>query len=191
MARKQRIKPVKKPVVRHQPGERPVLQQLDKGCFVNELVVDEDTGRTVRRYRNLGGWPPAMLHERYGSIDANQYEACKKFAYQFHLAGMMPRVSLSALPGGGGREMSDRMAEALKDWGDAYRAIHGVSGKRIAVDVICHGYTPSDLLKTPMPGEVMQFTRLEREKIFRTRDAVIGRFIEACSDLAGHYGFTY
>ena len=170
----------------------PVPEQLAKGVFCQEIAVDSDTGREIKRYRNYGGWPPDLLFSQYQTIDRAMYDACTKFSRDFYLSGLMPRVSLSAMPASAGAaEMSDRTAIALKEWGDAMRAIQGTSGQRIAIDVICHGYAPSELLRVPREGEAMQFTRFEREKMYRNRHAVIGRFIEACCDLRRHYGFNY
>jgi hypothetical protein len=167
-------------------GEQPPQEQVAMGLIEPAGVSNEE----VRRYRSLS-WPPDLLHYRYKTLSQGQHDACLRFADLFFMAGMMPRMSLSDMPKGNGQGMSDRSAQALVEWGRAYRAVQGNSGRRLAVDVICSGYAPTELLRPPKEGEVMQFTRFEREKVYRNRDAVVGRFIEACCDLQRYFKFLY
>ncbi len=165
----------------------PLLEQLDKGMFEKP-----SKNAKVKSHRNLLSWPVDALYYRYQSIDKEQHNACVRFYSDFLKGGLIPKVSVQLVQHSGGRhEMSDSAAIAHANWCKAYRAIQGSTGQRLAVDIICGGWSASSLLKEPQGGAVQFFTRFERAKIYKNRDALVARFIEAVEDLVEHYHFRH
>jgi len=165
-------------------ADGPTPEQYQHGVYVNMPGKD-----VPQRKYNLAAWPPELLYMRYHRIDEGQYCACKQFSRDFTVAGFMPRVSLSAERGNGRAEMSTLQANAFMRWGDAYRAIPDEIGRKLAVDVICHGWTVAELFAPLQPKAVRQTGELT-VKIYREPRELLPKFVEATEYLARFYKFN-
>lgn len=108
-----------------------------------------------------------------------RYNAGNKFFKDFYCAGITPGMTIdfNRIYSVDKREYlpaTDKQREALDSWRAALRDIHGLIGKLLAINVLCHGYSMSDI----------------QLRYYRRGTDAMPRLLEVLDDLVSHYDLT-